>query len=207
MPSSKQCHQCGNDNNPAQAFCGNCGSPLSLDEYISAKVRDQLSNTIRDRDVLEIDSSIKVFTQAWGWIKTIFGIAATLLVVAGGGVIWKVSDFRSGVEQEISKQFDAAKAAIGTASNEAALQAKALKTATLQTQADISRQTSSLRESLFQRLLIALSQSRYISHASIPMCASTRCCKSVLADLLLAGKRTRCSGRVTLGSSGSAHSR
>jgi hypothetical protein len=32
----KQCYQCGHDNTD-QPFCGACGSPLSLNDYISKK--------------------------------------------------------------------------------------------------------------------------------------------------------------------------
>jgi len=166
---AKRCFQCGNDNSD-QAFCGVCGSPLALNDYISRKVKDQLSDTIRDRDVLEMDSSIKVFKQAWEWIRLIFGIAVGLLVLAGGGVIWKASDFRSGVDkakqsvadtarkssediaqsssqskQDISSALEAGKASISRAASEAARQSQALKETTIQAQGEISRQKVALR--------------------------------------------------------------
>lgn len=47
MPTNKLCYQCGNDN-PDQAFCGNCGSPLALNDYISRQVKDQLAGTIQN---------------------------------------------------------------------------------------------------------------------------------------------------------------
>ena len=172
MPSSKQCYQCGNDN-PDQAFCGSCGSPLALNDYISKKVKDQLLDTIQDRDVLERDSSIKVFQQAWGWIKLIIGVAAGLLVLTGAGVFWTASDFRSGVDaakksvtesakkssddiagssarskQDISNALDGGKRAIAIASSDAVQQSQALKKTMLQTQADVSRQTASLRSDI-----------------------------------------------------------
>jgi hypothetical protein len=172
MPASKQCYQCGNDN-PEQAFCGACGSPLALNEYIATKVKDQLTDTIRNRDVLEMDSSIKVFKQAWSWIRLIIGIAVGLLVLVGGGVFWKASDFWSGVDkakqsvtdtakkstdditrvssqskQDISKALDDGKVAITTASNDAARQTQVLKDATVQSKADISRETKTFRNDL-----------------------------------------------------------
>jgi hypothetical protein len=144
MGNSKTCYQCGIAN-PDQAFCGSCGSSLALSDYISAKVKERLGDAIRDRDVLEMDSSIKVFKQAWSWIRLIFGIAVGILVLAGGGVIWKASDFWSGVDkakqsvtdtanssraditrvssqakQEISNALDAGKATIKTASDDVA---------------------------------------------------------------------------------------
>ena len=108
MTTSKQCYQCGH-NNAEQAFCGACGSPLTLNAYISKKVKDQIADTIRDRDVLEMDSSIKVFKKAWDWIKLIFGIAVTLLVLTGAGVFWKASDFWSGVDKAKQSVADSAK--------------------------------------------------------------------------------------------------
>jgi hypothetical protein len=85
---AETCFRCGTKN-PDQAFCGACGSPLALNDFISSVVRDQLVQTIRDRDVLEMDSSIKVFTKAWSWMRLIFGIAVALLFFAGFGVFWK----------------------------------------------------------------------------------------------------------------------
>ena len=75
------------------------GSPLTFSEYISKKVKDQIADGIRNRDVLEMDSSIKVFKQAWGWLKLIFGIAVGFLILTGGGVIWKASDFWTLIKQ------------------------------------------------------------------------------------------------------------
>ena len=93
----KQCYQCGHDNTD-QIFCGACGSPLNLNDYIAKKVKDQLAETIQNRDVLERECSIKVFNQAWGWIKLFGGIAIGLLVLTGAGVVWKASDLWSGVD-------------------------------------------------------------------------------------------------------------
>lgn len=172
MPTLKHCYQCGKEN-PDQAFCGACGSPLAFNDYISKKVKDQLADTIRDRDVLEMDSSIKVFKQAWDWIKLIIAIAVGLLVLAGGGIIWKAADFWSGVDkakqsvtdsakkstddiarfssqskQDISSALDAGKKAINMASSDAVRESQALKETTLTTQAEISRQTAAFQRDI-----------------------------------------------------------
>jgi hypothetical protein len=164
-----KCYQCG-QNNPSQAFCGGCGSPLALNDYIAKKVKDQIAETIRDRDILEMESSIKVFTQAWGWIKLIIGTAAGLLILAGGGVIWKASDFWSGVDkakqsvtdtakkstdeiasytaqskQDMAAALSAGEQDISASAAEAAQQSKALKQTASRTQADISRQSVAVR--------------------------------------------------------------
>ena len=172
MSTLKQCYQCGNDN-PDQAFCGSCGSPLALDDYISRKVRDEMAGAIQNRDVLEMDSSIKVFKQAWEWIRLIFGIAVGLLVLAGGGVLWKASDFWTGVDKakqsvtdtaknssdeiarssaqskrEISSALEAGKVAITTAASDAARQSQALKESTIQAQTEITRQKAALQSDM-----------------------------------------------------------
>lgn len=36
-----------------------------------------------------------MFERAWGWVKIVGGIAVALLAIVGGGVIWKVSDWRA----------------------------------------------------------------------------------------------------------------
>ena len=172
MPAPQRCYQCGVEN-PEQAFCGSCGSPLTLSDYISAKVKDQLTSSIRDRDVLEMDSSIKVFKQAWSWIRLIFGIAAGVLILAGGGVFWKASDLWSSVnkaeqsvsetanssradiarvssqsKQDISNALDAGKETIKAAADDAARQSQTMKEVTLQSKAEMSKETASFRNDL-----------------------------------------------------------
>lgn len=71
---------------------------LSLQEYISKQVSENLAATIRDRDVLETESSIKVFERAWGWVKIVGAIAAVLLAIMGAGILWKVSDWWHAVD-------------------------------------------------------------------------------------------------------------
>jgi hypothetical protein len=125
-------------------------------------VKDGLADAIRDRDVLEMDSSIKVFNKAWSWIRLIFGIAAGLLVLVGGGVIWKASDLWSSVDkakqavtatatssrndvanitaqskQAISDALEAGKATIRTASDDAAQQSQAMKKETNSFRSDL----------------------------------------------------------------------
>jgi hypothetical protein len=120
-----------------------------------------------------MDSSIKVFKQAWGWIKLIIGVAAGLLVITGAGVFWTASDFRSGVDaakksvtdtakqssddiahvssqskQDISNALDAGKKAINLASSDAVQQSQVLRKTMVQTQADVSRQTASLHNDI-----------------------------------------------------------
>ena len=165
----KQCYQCGQDN-ANLTFCGACGSPLNLNDYISKKVKDQLAETIQNRDVLERESSIKVFNQAWGWIKLFGGIAIGILVLTGAGIVWKASDFWSEVDKakksvtdtakkssdeitasssqatkDISKELDEGKKAIKRALDEANQQTQGLEQTMLQVQAEIDSSRTELQ--------------------------------------------------------------
>jgi hypothetical protein len=95
----KKCYQCEQENPDHQSFCGSCGSPLLLADFLSKKVSEQLSATIKDRSVVETESAIRVFERAWGWVKIVGGIAAILLAIVGAGVFWQVSDFWSSVNK------------------------------------------------------------------------------------------------------------
>ena len=106
--TSRQCYKCG-QTNPAQAFCGICGSPLALDEFIRAKVDSQLTDAIRDRDVLETESSIKVFEKALGWMKLLFWVATVALAIVGVVVGYQAWDFTKGIEKAKQSVTEAAR--------------------------------------------------------------------------------------------------
>ena len=168
-PVFKKCYKCEHVN-PEQAFCGVCGSPLVLDEFITAKVNDRLTGAIRDRDVLEMESSIKVFEKALGWMKTLFWVATIPLVIVGFVIGYQAWDFSKGIEkakqsvadaakksgddissvsslskQDISKSLDAAKSDIKTASDNAIKQSQSMQAQAVQSKADISKNTASFR--------------------------------------------------------------
>jgi hypothetical protein len=114
------CHHCGANNDFNQSFCGACGSPLSLQNYISKQVSENLAAAIRDRDVLETESAIKVFERAWGWVKIVGGIATALLAIVGAGVLWQVSDFwhaADAAKTTVTETANTAKQQIQTSSN------------------------------------------------------------------------------------------
>jgi hypothetical protein len=168
-PVFKKCYKCEHVN-PEQAFCGVCGSPLVLDEFITAKVNDRLTGAIRDRDVLEMESSIKVFEKALGWMKTLFWVATIPLVIVGFVVGYQAWDFSKGIEKakqsvadaakksgddissvsslskrDISKSLDAAKSDIKTASDNAIKQSQSMQAQAVQSKAEISKNTASFR--------------------------------------------------------------
>jgi hypothetical protein len=163
------CYQC-NKENPDQAFCGACGSPLALSDYIAKNVKEQLGASIRDRDVLEAESSLNVFNTVLGWAKNVayvFGVALAAVVGVG---IWKYSDLLSSVEgakqavvatsnsartqierssaqsaQEMRDGAAQARLASGNASVEAVRQTAELKKTALQAKTEMSREATSLR--------------------------------------------------------------
>jgi hypothetical protein len=167
---SRKCYQCERNNPADQAFCGGCGSALALNDYISKKVEERLRDAIRDRDVVETESSIKVFERAWGWVKIVGGIATVLLALVGVGVFWKVSDWWKSVDsakqsvistaattrneiglssahslQEITTASENARKASESTAADASRQSRELQRTTLQTKAELSREAASVR--------------------------------------------------------------
>lgn len=173
MSVSKSCYRCGRENPAEQSFCGACGSPLAISEYISATVKDQIEHSIRDRNLLETESAIKVFNKALSWMKLMLGIAAGLLILAGSGVFWKVSDFGAAVntakqsvtetakkssddianvsveyKRDIATSLKDGKDAIKTASVDAIRQSQDLKKTTIQSKSDISSEVAAFQTDL-----------------------------------------------------------
>lgn len=112
----RKCLSCEKENADAQTFCGFCGSPLNLSDFLSRKIAEEVEAKTRDRNILETESSIKVFERAWGWMKTVLSIAVGLAAILGIGVWWKASDLWSSV--------DRAKQAVKTASESTEQQIK-----------------------------------------------------------------------------------
>jgi hypothetical protein len=166
------CYQCSKSN-PHQRHCGHCGAPLNLNDYISFKVADDVRHSIRDRDVLEKESSIAVFTRAWGWMKLVLGIAIGLLVLVGFGTAWKASDLwdsvdkakksvtdtastssqdirdvASGSKRDISEALSSSKQAIEIASDKATKQSNALTNDAARAKKEISNERQDFESDL-----------------------------------------------------------
>jgi hypothetical protein len=105
---SMTCFGCATEN-PQQAFCGACGAPLPLADFLAKNVKDQITASTRDRNVVETESAIRVFEKVFGWVKIFGTTAAILLTLVGLGIAWKVTDFQSGVEQAKQMVLGAAK--------------------------------------------------------------------------------------------------
>jgi hypothetical protein len=95
----RRCFQCEQDNPPGQRFCGNCGAALTLREFISRQVTEGVASAVRDRDILETESSIRVFERAWGWATKIGGIASAIVAAIIVFVGFKAYDLRTTTEK------------------------------------------------------------------------------------------------------------
>lgn len=60
-----QCLQCKHTN-PSQEYCGACGAPLKLESFIGLQVEKQLHEKMKDRDLVERETSIKIFERVLG---------------------------------------------------------------------------------------------------------------------------------------------
>jgi hypothetical protein len=95
----KACFQCGQDNPESQQFCGQCGAALTLKDYISKQVESQLAVALKDRQLLETESTVRVFERVWNLAKIVIGVAAIPFVVVAGLGIYKGSDLWSTVNK------------------------------------------------------------------------------------------------------------
>lgn len=109
--TDKLCFQCKAQNAAENLFCGSCGSVLDLKDYISEQVSKELTTAVRDRDILETESAIRVFERAWGWARLsggVFALAAgavfAVTITLAGWVGWK--------ELDLAKTADKAKQSI-----------------------------------------------------------------------------------------------
>lgn len=94
-----KCFGCSSENESTQKFCGACGSPLLLADYISKRIEQSISTSIKDRDVLETESAIRIFERVSRWCKLAAEVLAIPLVILGGLGIWKASDLWSSVNR------------------------------------------------------------------------------------------------------------
>jgi hypothetical protein len=119
---SKPCFQCGKLNHADESYCGGCGAPLALNDFIAARVAVEVSTAVRDRNVLETESSIRVFERAMGWVQKVGAFSLVVLGLVGGGVLWKVSDWSKAVDQakaSVSQDAEAARSQIKGSSSSA----------------------------------------------------------------------------------------
>jgi hypothetical protein len=95
----KACYQCGQDNPAGQLFCGQCGAALTLKDYVAKQVESQLAVALKDRQLMETESTVRVFERVWNLAKIVIGVAAIPVVVVAGLGIYKGSDLWSTVNK------------------------------------------------------------------------------------------------------------
>ncbi len=168
----RKCYKCEHSNT-GQMFCGACGSPLVLNEFITSRVNERLADAVRDRDVLEMDSSAKVFEKALGWLKTLFWVTTIPVAIVGAVIGYRAWDFSKGIEsakqsvtdaakksgedisaataqskQDVLQIHDAAKSDIKAASDNAIKQSQSMQAQAIRSKAEIAKNTTSFRADL-----------------------------------------------------------
>lgn len=102
-----RCHQCGNDDsNENQKFCGNCGVPLNLSQFISARVETELAQRTRERDLIERETAIRIFEKVFGWLRILGAACALVAIPAIFFVGYKYTDLNttiSAAKQSVSQ--------------------------------------------------------------------------------------------------------
>lgn len=87
------------DNPSQQKFCGSCGSPLTLGEFLAARVALEVSNSVKDRDVLEKDSTIRVVERVWEVLKIAGAFVLVVVGIVGAVGFYKFHDLTSAIDQ------------------------------------------------------------------------------------------------------------
>ena len=84
-----ECFRCHCENQE-QKFCGSCGAPLQLEEYIALQVKSELEKNSRERDLVERESAIRIFEKVQGWVRAFafVGLAITVPLAAFGVYKW-----------------------------------------------------------------------------------------------------------------------
>jgi len=118
----KPCYRCGVDNPDSQAFCGSCGAATCLPDFIGDEVDAKLADAIKDRNVLETESAIRVFQRAFDWMKYVLGVAIAVLGLGTFYGIYQLHDLRGTVqvaEKSVNSTASDAKTAIKNSSTDA----------------------------------------------------------------------------------------
>lgn len=124
------CFRCSSGNAEDQKFCGNCGAPLHLNEFLQEAIQASLKDRLRDQKVVESEIAETVANRLIGWGK-ILGV----LIGIPLGILTVVLSFNL---RDLSKIAEKARTEVGSEITAATDQAKKLKTETqaLQQQVD-----------------------------------------------------------------------
>ena len=116
----QKCLRCESENQDGQGFCGLCGAALSFSAFVAERVKAELATAIKDRDVLELESSVKVFERALGWMKLIAGGISIIVAVGTLYFAWNLHDLRTAVsmaEATVTNSASSARDEIGKTSS------------------------------------------------------------------------------------------
>jgi hypothetical protein len=72
---------------------------LQLSNYISREVDTRLSQATRERELVETESSIRVFEKAWSWAKLVGGIVTGVAAILIAGAAWESFNLREAVNR------------------------------------------------------------------------------------------------------------
>lgn len=101
QPERLDCHGCGHSNSE-QAFCGQCGKPLALQDFLQTCVRDTLKDVVRDKNLVEMDVFYKVAERLFTWARIAVATLAVVLAPIAFIGIEKWSDLYTTIDREKS---------------------------------------------------------------------------------------------------------
>ena len=137
-----------------------------LKDFISGQVSKELTNAVRDRDILETESAIRVFERAWGWANLVarvlgvaLGVVVAVILTLPGWVGWKEFDLlktaqsaKQSIEGTATKSLGeiqmASKQAINASSlsiSNATQLSNDMKNSTSRTKAELTSEAASVR--------------------------------------------------------------
>lgn len=161
-----KCFQCSSAN-PAQAYCGNCGSPLDLAAFIRNRVDVELQQKTQMRDLVERESAVRIFEKAYGWAKMAAGVAVVVVLPLAAIGIYKWSDLFSTInsaKQNVSRSAaDAEKAVLNVATRER----RAIESASTESQRNLLQISSESTREGKAVVESALSARRQIAHETL----------------------------------------
>jgi hypothetical protein len=93
------CHSCEHKNPSEQLFCGACGSPLALSNYVAKQVDIRLAEVTREKELVETESAVRVFEKVFSWFQKLAGAVTLVVVVAGFFFSWRAHDLNTAVDE------------------------------------------------------------------------------------------------------------
>lgn len=86
-----ECFKCKTAN-LEQRFCGHCGAALNLEEFITSQVEANLAQRTQQKDLVERESSIRIFERTVGYFKVFATVAVIVVAPVAFIGIYKWSD-------------------------------------------------------------------------------------------------------------------